>query len=142
MKIKTERLSQLIQLAGYTQNELATRCGASRQAVNAWIKGERNPKPANIKKLAEVLKCSMLDIAESKKPLERVALNGDKFAQELLNKAADHPGTPPDGLTHDLLTEWEQLNKKEKLKVLSYIEDLKNKGKGESSLGEPETNVA
>lgn len=142
MKIKTEHLSKLIQFAGYTQNELAKRCGASRQAVNAWIKGDRNPKPANIKRLSEVLKCSMADIAEPEKPLEAAALRGDKFAQSELNKAIDPPTTPPDGLIHDLLTEWKKLNKKEKLKVLSYIEDLKNKGKGGNCLGEARTKVA
>jgi transcriptional regulator with XRE-family HTH domain len=142
MKIKKEHLKQLVQFAGYTQNELARRCGASRQAISTWINGKRNAKPANIKKLAEILKCSMADIAEPEKPLEKAALNGDKFAQSVLNKATDHPATPPNGLTHDLLTEWESLNKKEKLKVLSFVEDLKNKGKGGSCPGEPQTNVA
>ena len=47
---------------------------------------------------------------------------------------------PDDHLTLDLLETWKTLDRPNKLKALALLEDLKNKHKGKSSLGEPQAN--
>lgn len=84
MKLKkTEFLSRLERI-GESRSDFARRCGISRQAITAWINGDRNPKPGNVKTMANALRCRIEDIAEPQTKLETVAAHGDKFAQDLL----------------------------------------------------------
>lgn len=57
MKIKEIRLEK-----GYTQKQLADMVKVSRQQINSWENGTRNPKLPAIKKLAEALECEISDL--------------------------------------------------------------------------------
>lgn len=48
-------LEQLRDSFPLTRAELAERCGVTEIAIYLWERGERYPRPANIRKLAEVL---------------------------------------------------------------------------------------
>lgn len=105
MKLKTQEFLRRLELAGESLSSFATRCSFSRQAVSAWVNCERNPKPVNVKTMAEKLRCRVEDIAEPQTALEDVAVRGDKFAQSLLGMGdpvsavgQDAPETPASDL--------------------------------------------
>lgn len=80
MILKTQELANRIATMNLSRAEFAERCGISRQAITAWILGLRNPKAANVQIMADVLSCSVEDIAEQKTPGE-IKLHEDTAAQ-------------------------------------------------------------
>lgn len=98
MKLKALELKRRIELLGYTQQEFASKCGLTRQALSSWLTGERNAKSANIKKMADFLGCDITDIAIPESPIENVALHGDKFAEAVISTQEPHiaPAPAPD----------------------------------------------
>ena len=53
-----ERIIELREKKGLSQSELAEQIGVTRQAVNAYEKGTRQPSPAVIVNIAKVLDCT------------------------------------------------------------------------------------
>ena len=92
MKLKTQKLNFYMAQEGINYSQLSDRTGISRQAISSWINGRRDPMPYNVQKMAEVLKCSIADIAEAQDSLELVALHGDGFAREVIGMTSDRNG--------------------------------------------------
>ena len=86
MKIKATELKRRIELLGYSQQEFATKCGISRQALSSWLNEDRNAKASNVKKMADFLQCSMTEIAMAENHLEKAVIAGDKFAADVLEE--------------------------------------------------------
>lgn len=63
ISIKQKRLD-----ARLTQTELARQIGVGQSAVAQWEAGKNNPRLIVLKRMAEVLKCSIDDLAEPDKP--------------------------------------------------------------------------
>lgn len=84
MKLKKNIFLALLEQKGETQKDFAKNCGVSSQAISAWARGERNPKPSSVKRLAAALNCSVEDIVEFENKIELNALRGDKFAEAVL----------------------------------------------------------
>lgn len=72
MKIYPDRILNRIMQKGYTINAFASEFGFTQQSLSAWLKGEYNPKPASVRRLANALKCEITDIAEYTGNLEQV----------------------------------------------------------------------
>ena len=72
MKIYSDRILNMIMQKGYTINAFASEFGFTQQSLSAWLKGEYNPKPASVRRLANALKCEITDIAEYTGNLEQV----------------------------------------------------------------------
>lgn len=72
MKIYPDRILNRIMQKGYTINAFASEFGFTQQSLSAWLKGEYNPKPASVRRLANALKCEITDIAEYTSNLEQV----------------------------------------------------------------------
>lgn len=53
-----ERIIELREKKGLSQAELAEQIGVTRQAVNAYEKGTRQPSPVVIVNIAKVLECT------------------------------------------------------------------------------------
>lgn len=101
MKLKkTEFLSRLERI-GDSRSDFAHRCGISRQSMSAWINGDRNPKPNNVKIMADALHCGIEDIAEPSTRLESVAIHGDKFASAILGMNSNEKNDAGTGNAYD-----------------------------------------
>ena len=48
-----------------TQEELASKVGVSKMTIYSWERGESGPRPAHIRKLAEVLKRTPTEVREA-----------------------------------------------------------------------------
>ena len=64
MKIRRERLQELMDKTCETQSFIAGAAGVSRQTIGAWINEGRRAQYSNVRKVAEVLKCPVEEIAE------------------------------------------------------------------------------
>ena len=84
MKLKKQEFLTRLERSGRSRAEFAHQCGISRQSITAWINGERNPKPNNVKIMADALLCGIDDIAEPMNGLEDRALKGDKFSRAVI----------------------------------------------------------
>ena len=84
MKLKKQEFLRRLEAAGESRALFARRCKLSRQAITAWINGERNPKPVNVRVMANALGCRIEDIAEPSTALETAAVKGDKFARSVI----------------------------------------------------------
>lgn len=69
-----KNISRLRKLQGLTQDELAERLFITRQTVSGWENGRTQPSLDILGELAEVLKCSPLDIIGSKRKQTRSLL--------------------------------------------------------------------
>lgn len=72
MKIYPDKILNMIIQKGYTINAFATKFEFTQQSLSAWLKGEYNPKPASVRRLAKALDCEITDIAEYSGNLEKV----------------------------------------------------------------------
>ena len=62
-KLNVEKVCDLIVLRGRTVSEFARRLGDQQQTVQKWTSGKRNPKPANLSKIAAQLGVSVSEIS-------------------------------------------------------------------------------
>lgn len=62
-KLNVEKVCDLIVLRGMTVSEFARRLGEQQQTVQKWTSGKRNPKPANLSKIAAQLGVSVSEIS-------------------------------------------------------------------------------
>ena len=62
-KLNVEKVCDLIVLRGRTVSEFARRLGEQQQTVQKWTSGKRNPKPANLSKIAAQLGVSVSEIS-------------------------------------------------------------------------------
>lgn len=65
MKIKADILRQKIEYLGYSQAKFARKSGVTLASLNAWLRGDRNAKAENVRKIAEFLQCPITEIAET-----------------------------------------------------------------------------
>ena len=59
-----ERLKYLREKKGYTQDEIASRLNISRQSVSKWENGINEPDIETIKKLCNILDCSIVELID------------------------------------------------------------------------------
>lgn len=94
MKLKTDNLLALLERNPESRRKFAKRAGVSVQALDFWIKGERNPKLASVKLMADALNCDVEDIAEFELAIEKsgnkkmrpyTILIGDEMLKSLEN---------------------------------------------------------
>ena len=57
-------LRELRDARSYSQNEVAAATGVTAQAVSSWERGESSPRPAQVRKLAELFKLTIEQIRE------------------------------------------------------------------------------
>lgn len=50
-----EMIAEAVDAAAGSVEDIAKEMGVSPHTIWAWLRGDRNPKPANLKKLASVL---------------------------------------------------------------------------------------
>jgi len=50
--------------AGLSQEQLALEIGVFQSTVSDWETGKSKPQPRNLKKMSEVLKCSVADLLD------------------------------------------------------------------------------
>lgn len=65
MKIDKDKLLIAIANKCYTINELAKKSKISRNSINAYISGRKNPKPMTVGKIAKVLQVKVEDIVKT-----------------------------------------------------------------------------
>lgn len=65
MKIDKDKLLIAIANKCYTINELAEKSKISRNSINAYISGRKNPKPMTVGKIAKVLQVKVEDIVKT-----------------------------------------------------------------------------
>lgn len=79
------RLVQLRKKCGYSQEELASKLGLSRQSVSKWERAEASPDTDNLIELARLYNVSLDDL-----------LNPDVNLDEVINKADKNPNEGSD----------------------------------------------
>jgi transcriptional regulator with XRE-family HTH domain len=50
--------------AGLSQEQLALEIGVFQSTVSDWEQGNTKPQPRNLKKLSDILKCSVADLLD------------------------------------------------------------------------------
>ncbi len=65
MKIDKEKLQLAIAKKCYTINDLAEKAEISRNSINAYMSGRKNPKPMTVGKIARVLEVKVEDIVKT-----------------------------------------------------------------------------
>ena len=65
MNLKTKRQEKKM-----TQEQIAQRCGITQCAYSNYEIGKRSPKPDMLKKLAEILECSVDELLADPKEVE------------------------------------------------------------------------
>src|SRR3712207_166415 len=94
-----ERLRQLREGAGLTQEELASRAGLTAKAVSALERGERKrPYPHTVRSLADALGLSEAERAALAEAVPRRE-DADAPTQDNIKEAAATPATLPVSLT-------------------------------------------
>ncbi len=113
-----------------THEETGKLLGISKQAIQAWESGKNKPRPSNVKKIAKLFNCSVIDISDL--PPEK---------KMLANIEDIELGDEDVGILKYFQN---SENKLERYELLAKIERLKNKSKGGNCLEEPpsEVNVA
>ena len=80
-----ERLKYLREKKGYTQDEIASRLNISRQSVSKWENGINEPDIETIKKLCNILDCSIVELIDDESKIittkEAEAININKIYQ-------------------------------------------------------------
>lgn len=71
---------------GITQKELASLIGVSESAISKWKSGDNEPSMKNLKKIADVLNCSMSELTEGIMPL-----TGFESESDIIGAANDAP---------------------------------------------------
>jgi transcriptional regulator with XRE-family HTH domain len=61
---------------GYTQKDVADKLGIKKQSVTGWMSGGC-PSKKNLKKLAELFKCEIIDLADVKATADIIKRNPD-----------------------------------------------------------------
>lgn len=104
MFLKFQELAKRIEQAGMSHAKFAEICGISRQAITAWVSGVRNPKPVNVRIMADALGCSIADIADitdCEAPLE-ITRHKDTASQIIAGQELYYEQQPNDDLTQSV----------------------------------------
>lgn len=64
-KLDEEKIKKQMQLNFLGFKELAEATGLSNTAIQKLVSGKTTPRPKNLKKICEALKCSQFDILEN-----------------------------------------------------------------------------
>ena len=108
---------------GLTHEEVGKLLGISKQAIQAWESGKNKPRTSNVKKIAKLFNCSVIDISD---------LQPEK---ELLSNIEDLEINDEDiGILKYFKS---QENKLERYELLAKIERLKNGGGKSITMEEP-----
>lgn len=59
-----EKFKRIREMRGLTQDDIANAIDYKRQAVQRWEKGKTAPRPKQVPRLAQILKCSIRDISD------------------------------------------------------------------------------
>ena len=59
---KREKVPEILQKRGMSLREFAGHSGLSLSSLSAWLRGTREPKLSNIRKIAHSLNCKVSDI--------------------------------------------------------------------------------
>lgn len=66
--MRHNKLTEMREIAGMTQKELAEAVGVSQQSIYYYEHGDRDPRASMLKKLADALGCSISDILDVHAP--------------------------------------------------------------------------
>ena len=92
-----DNITKKMKEMGISQKELASLIGVSESAVSRWKAGENEPSMKNLKKVADVLNCSVSELTEGIMPL-----TGFADEAEALGVANDAPEAKGDSLSAPL----------------------------------------
>lgn len=70
-------LKELRESRAYSQSEVATYCEVHPQTVSVWERGLATPRPAQIRKLAELFRLGIPEIQEVIRNTEEAAKRGE-----------------------------------------------------------------
>jgi transcriptional regulator with XRE-family HTH domain len=76
------RLQELRKKNGYSQEELASKLGVSRQAVSKWERSESSPDTDNLICLAQLYGVSLDELLKTDKSIEEIASENQKKLDE------------------------------------------------------------
>ncbi len=93
-KLKSVNVNSKLTECGWSQSNLASEIGVSRETVSKWLKNEKFPRPAKLLKLAKVLSLSFDDLVlkldVSKEPVVAFRKKGGhKISPDYLEAAKD-----------------------------------------------------
>lgn len=83
---------------GISQKELASLIGVSESAISKWKSGDNEPSMKNLKKIADVLNCSMSELTEGIMPL-----TGFESEVDITGAANDAPDDKPKPTVEELV---------------------------------------
>lgn len=78
-----ERLKCLREKKGYTQDEIASRLNISRQSVSKWENGINEPDIETIKKLCNILDCSIVELIDDE---SKIITTKEEKEKKIVNK--------------------------------------------------------
>lgn len=84
-----ERITELRNLNGISQYELAKALGVSRQAVSKWENGQSNPDSMNLIRLAEILDTDIEYLTTGRRSYGRrppVVIEAEKVVEKIVEK--------------------------------------------------------
>lgn len=114
-RIKSARLRE-----GFTQEELAKAINTTKAAISRYESGKRNPSNEVVKKIAEVLKISLVELY--------FGMNSDEFTQNAMNEYEAYEKELEDyylpGCTKDLVAAFRKLNTEGQRKAIERVEEL------------------
>lgn len=119
MRLLTDRLQRKIDLLGYSRKRFAEACGFSREALNTWLNGIRNPKASSVKKMADFLGCPMEEIAETESHGMQVSISTGDHSAVYKNTCSDGDYA---SLSRRILAA-DDLSDAEKVKFLRFLQE-------------------
>lgn len=84
MKLRINVIAMLLDHSGLSIEECAKKSGLGASTIKSWLNGKRNASGKNIKKLAMGLRVKVDEIVDYDSDLEKSAIHGDKFAQDVM----------------------------------------------------------
>ena len=94
-----EKIYKLRVYSGLSQKEFADKVGASQSAINYWENGKRQPRVAQLKKIAKFLNYPLYDLLDDNIELENVELEMKRArpfgASEMTKRPENKPFTGP-----------------------------------------------
>ncbi|NCC69885.1 MAG: XRE family transcriptional regulator, partial [Clostridia bacterium] len=92
---KREAVPEMLKQRRMSLREFSTRAGLSSSSVSAWLRGAREPKLSNIRKMAQALNCKVSDISE--------------YGEGALDWTDELPAEPPLPATRDTIRNTSEL---------------------------------
>lgn len=94
-----EKIYKLRIYSGLSQKEFADKVGASQSAINYWENGKRQPRVAQLKKIAKFLNFPLYDLLDDSVELENIELEMKRArpfgASEMTKRPENKPFTGP-----------------------------------------------